>query len=67
MSNYNLTELCKEDGVMSYNFTYQMNQEGFDLYCVCEYSGIEVKLNKDDCEFLNNTTYSLKWNKGKGS
>lgn len=32
MSKYNLTELCKEDGVMSYNFTY-----------------------------------SLKWNKGKGS
>lgn len=64
MARYDMYEVCKEDGVMPYRFAYNMTQKGFDLYCVCEFSGMEIKLNKDECEFRNGVKYSLKWNGG---
>ena len=49
------TEVCKVDGEMSEVFKTLANSPKAKVYCVCEYSGMKIKLDKP--EYRNNVTY----------
>ena len=60
MNKLSLTELCKVDGKMSNSFMEKVTSENFSVYCVCEYTGMEIYL--DEPEYRNGVKYLVKRN-----
>ena len=64
MSRNEMIEFCKEDNKMSPTFKAKADNVKYEVYYVCQYSGVEVLLEYP--EYRNNVMYKVKW-VGEGS
>lgn len=58
MINNQLTEVCKEDGVMSKSFLSKAQDDKYVVYNVCEFTDMEIRL--DAPEYRNGVKYRVK-------
>ena len=65
MSANDLTERCLGDGSMSPLFLHKASNKNYSVYNVCEFTHMEIKLDKP--EYRNGLLYSVKLEKQKMS